>query len=332
MASQINDQPNEEGKKQDYAYAFPFITPSGHEFSFYDTPENQRVVLKHTSGSALEFKADGSVVLVTVKDFHVHHSVLSNQTTTPGEGGDQCLALYDTDFDLEVGGKLNIKCAELNIEVGSAAKCVAGTDFVVSGDRVNLKAMESVSLEATKSIYVDAKEYKERVQTHTVNMGSHEDTGTNGGLGVMNVSGDFVIRNNDPNGGITIASAGYTNIVTGAERCDITGRYLPAPGAIEAEQVATWTQKVYTPTAASVLNLSRPGGDYWFQSAMTSSYTYAMTGVTPTAGGSGLMTNVMMGNELHNVLLGNRTRMVGLNESVIVAGVQTVRASKIFLN
>ena len=315
----------------------PFITQSGHEFSFYDTPDNQRLVIQHASGSTVEFKTDGSVFIKAVKDLHLHESVYSSATTEV-MGGDKSSSRSDTDKVIDVTGKLTIRCAELNIEAGSAAKMVAGTDFVISSNNIIEKATESISLEGSKSIYVDTKEYKERVQTHTVNMGSHETAGAGGlagaggGLGVMNVSGNFVLRNNDPTGGITIASAGYMNIVTGQERCDITGRYIPTPGAIEVEQRATWTQKVYTPIPPSPLNLSQPGGDYWFESQSSASKFYAMGMLSPTAGGAGLMTNVMMGNELHNVLLGNRLRMVGLNENVLVAGIQKITAAMIYLN
>ena len=62
---------------QEYQYSQPFVTPSGHEFSFYDTPENERLVIKHTSGSHIEFKADGSVFIKAVKDLHTHSSVNS---------------------------------------------------------------------------------------------------------------------------------------------------------------------------------------------------------------------------------------------------------------
>ena len=56
-----------EDDKQEYQYSMPFISPSGHELSFYETPDNQRVVLRHTSGSHIEFKSDGSVFLKAVK-------------------------------------------------------------------------------------------------------------------------------------------------------------------------------------------------------------------------------------------------------------------------
>ena len=38
-----------EDTEQEYKFSVPWITPSGHELSFYDPPANQRLVLKHTS-------------------------------------------------------------------------------------------------------------------------------------------------------------------------------------------------------------------------------------------------------------------------------------------
>jgi len=70
MSAKVQDS------KQEYQYSYPFVTPSGHEFTFYDTPENQRVILRHTSGSHIEFKADGTVFLKAVKDLHLNSSVL----------------------------------------------------------------------------------------------------------------------------------------------------------------------------------------------------------------------------------------------------------------
>ena len=69
--------------KQEYQYTIPWVTPGGHEFTFYDTPENERLVIKHASGSRLEFKADGSVFLTSVKDMHTHASILSSTKSLP---------------------------------------------------------------------------------------------------------------------------------------------------------------------------------------------------------------------------------------------------------
>jgi len=83
MAAQAGSQIEDE--KQEYQFSVPWITPSGHKLSFYDTPGNQRLVLRHTSGSHIEFKTDGSVFLKAIKDLHVNASVASSQQ--PGAGG-----------------------------------------------------------------------------------------------------------------------------------------------------------------------------------------------------------------------------------------------------
>ena len=89
--------------KQEYQYSLPFVTPSGHEMTFYDTPENERLVIKHTSGSRIEFKADGSCFVKIMKDMHVHGSILSSQK---GEAkpADSSTFRFDTDVDVQVGG------------------------------------------------------------------------------------------------------------------------------------------------------------------------------------------------------------------------------------
>ena len=115
--------------KQEYQYSLPFTTPSGHTLVFYDTPDNQRVVLKHTSGSHIEFKADGSVFIKSVSDIHTHGSVVSG-TSDIEKKSDTTTTRYDADTSIEVKGRLRIKCSELDLEVGDTARCKAGTDFL----------------------------------------------------------------------------------------------------------------------------------------------------------------------------------------------------------
>ena len=74
MAHQIKDE------KQEYQYTGGFTTPSGHEFHYYDTPKNERFVIKHASGSHIEFKADGSVMIKSLKDLHMESSIVSDAT------------------------------------------------------------------------------------------------------------------------------------------------------------------------------------------------------------------------------------------------------------
>ena len=330
---------------QEYQYSQPFVTPSGHEFSFYDTPENERLVIKHTSGSHIEFKADGTVFIKAVKDLHTHSSANSSGGAAAQEA-DNSTYRQDTDYTWEVGGRLRIKCSELDFEVGSTGKIIAGTDLMLSGNNIIEKATEQISLEGTKSIYMDTKEVRERVQSRQTETGTPTSGSTPGGLNVLRVYGNTVIDNQDINGGITISSAGYLNLVCGKERVDLIGRYIPTPSA---EAVSTFTQKVFA--NKGVLDRSTMPGDYYFQSDAGATKIYSMllpgSSVSKT---DGLMETVVMGNETHTILIGNdtrlvalgnqietvgvgnRVRIVGLNETVTIAGIQKVTAAKIFLN
>lgn len=321
---------------QEYQYSQPFITPSGHEFSFYDTPENERLVIKHTSGSHIEFKADGSVFIKAVKDLHTHSSVNSSGGEAAKEA-DNTTSRQDTDYTWDVGGRLRIKCAELDFEIGSTGKIIAGTDFITSANNVITKGTESLSLEGTKSIYMDTKEMRERVQSRQTETGTPGSSQSPGGVNVMRVYGNTVIDNQDVNGGITISSAGYLNLVCGKERVDLVGRYIPNPSS---EGISTFTQKVFS--NKGVLDKSTVPGDYYFQSdaGATKVYSMLLPG-SSTNSSDGLNETVTLGNHTEtvttgnqnlNVLAGNRNRTVQLNEVVDISGVQRITAAQIFLN
>jgi hypothetical protein len=307
MAHQIKDE------KQEYQFTGGFTTPSGHSFEYYDTPENERLLIRHASGSHLEFKADGSVIIKSLKDIHTHGSILS-KGSGENESADTTTTRYDTDHTLEVGGTLNIKCANLNIESGGKTAMFAGTDMEIKGNNIIERATEGISLEGSKSIYLDTNEFKQRSVTTRQETGNKED-GAPGGLNVLNVHGNAVIQNNDPLGGITISSKGYLNLVCAGERVDITGAWIPTPSALG---VATYTH--YVLPSPLPLNKSKPGGD---------SMTIVTTNNTEIVGMNDIK---MVGlNEVDMVGV-NRTRTVGALETVLIGGIQTIRAKKIFLN
>ena len=337
--------------KQEYQYSLPFVTPSGHELTFYDTPDNQRLRIKHSSGSHVEFKADGSVFIKAVTDIHTHGSVVSTAggETTSSDAG---TTRQDADQTWEIGGKLTIKCASLDFEIGSTGRIKAGTDLIMSSNNMINKATESISLEGSKSVYIDTKEMTERIVSRKSETGTKEE-GAPGGVNVMNVHGNTIIQNDDVNGGITISSKGYLNLVCGQERVDLVGQWTDRPST---EAIGTFTTKVKIPEEPGTLSVSRPGGDVYFESEASAHYNFASTSVDPKYvpyGYQVLVTNgdanfdVQKGNYLGRVSLNStdtigqnrledvgltRTRTVGGAESVEIQGIQTVKAAKIFLN
>ena len=315
--------------EQEYQYSIPWVTPSGHQFTFYDTPKNERVVVQHASGSRLEFKADGSVHLVTIKDFHHHASIASNQSAEGAEGSDSTTMRYDTDLNLVVGGHLSIKATSLNIECGETINQYAGTDFRIQGNNVIEKATEAITLEGTKAIHVDTKKYTERSVRHIVEEGTKEDGGQ-GGQSILNVHGNCVIKNDDETGGITIASKGYLNLVAGKERVDLIGTYSDNP---DTEGRATFTQKIRRPQPAGALDRSTMPGDYYMEADAGLAYNVAIqSGGSSVSQTDGLLQSVVQGDMTQRITAGNRERFVGLEENVMITGKQTIKASQIFLN
>lgn len=300
--------------KQEYQFSQPLITPGGHELSFYDTPGNQRVVVRHTSGSHIEFKDDGSVFIKAVGDIHTHSSVISS-TQDANKGSDTSTIRSDSDYAIDIGGKLHIKCSELNLEIGGSGRIISGTDLIVSANNIIEKATESISLEGTKSIYMDTKEMRDRIVSRRSEVGT-EEQGTPGGINVMNVCGNTIIQNDDPNGGITISSKGYLNLVCGKERVDITGLWTDTPST---HARATLTSKVFTPERG-ILDVSTNPGDY---------YEEITTGKDIHIGVDEFKT--VLGN-LTQVVTGARVREVTGAETVTIGGIQKITATKIFLN
>ena len=311
-----------EDVQQEYQFSMPFTTPSGHELSFYDTPENQRLIVRHTSGSAIEFKTDGSVFIKAIKDLHMQASASSNPGTDGGNtagGADTTTVRYDTDFDLEVGGTLRITAKKLEVDVGQTTKVITGTDMILTANNIEEKANENIALKGTKSIYVDTKEYRERSVSHRTEEGTMEE-GTGGGLNFMNVKGNFVINNTDPEGSISLISAGYLNLVAGKERIDITGEYTKKPSSMG---MGTFTNIVLPSEGGQ--NKSSVPGDYYFESAAGAYYKYSAT--VPGSSASPL------DGYKEDVTLGNRTRNVKVGkEDVTIKLDQTIIAKKIFLN
>ena len=292
MAHQIKDE------KQEYQYTGGFTTPAGHEFHYYDTPKNERLVLKHSSGSHIEFKADGSVMIKSLKDLHMQSSIVSDATESSSGGSDTTTQKIDTNYTLDVTGTINIKCKKLNVEVGETGRVYCGTDLITNSNNFINKATESISLEGKKSIYMDTSEMKQRAVTTRSEMGNKENGGK-GGINIMNVHGNAVINNEDINGGITIASAGYLNLVCGAERIDLTGKYTLKPSS---DGQATYTHKIFP--GVGTMNKSKKPGDGYVQ------YT----------------------TDYKEVVGGLRDRKVALTEDVTIGGIQTIKAKLIYLN
>ena len=139
----------------------------------------------------------------------------------------------------------------------------------MTANNIQAKANEQVTIQGEKSVYMDTKELRERVVGRTTEAGTVED-GSEGGTNIVKVFGHALIQNEDEDGGITIASKGYLNLVAGKERVDLIGQFTDTPSS---EAVGTFTTKVSD--GGGSLDVSSMPGDVYFESKAGAYYEFA---------------------------------------------------------
>jgi len=313
--------------KQEYQFSFPQKWPDGSEFSVYSSPDAEKMIIQHSSGSHIEFKRDGSVFLKAVGDLHINSSVNTSESNNEREESDTTTLVFDGDLNLNVAGDFGVSCKRFDLEVKNSANFVSAQDFRVKGNNVAVTSTETLSLEPEKSLYIDTKEVRERVVSYRTEMGTLEGE-AKGGLMINRVMGNSIIENMDPKGGITIKSAGYLNLICGAERVDITGD----PAAISPNYIPSLQAK------ATYTHIIGPNPGPQGRGAPGSAFfKIGPGGVTSVIEGpvqntiTGVFTENITGNYTQNVT-GSRFRNVTGIESVDITGVYRRTAKLIFLN
>ena len=263
MAHQIKDE------KQEYQYGSGFTTPSGHEFQYYDTPDNQRLILKHASGSHIEFKADGSIIVKSLKDLHMHSSIVSsaNDGQAGASGGsDVTTNFIGTNYTIDVQGALKIKARSIQIEGHDTVHVLAGTDLEMKASNTWVRAKEQVAIEGTASLRMDSDECTQAFRTLRQDIGTEDgEEGKKGGLHKISNHGTFIIEQTDETAAMTIRSKGYLNLVAGQERSDWIGKYTEKPHK-DATKKATFYQHVYKPEQLDKnANCKEKPGSYYFE-------------------------------------------------------------------
>ena len=327
MSNQYFDNEGE----QKYEYTNPIVFPDGSEITCYSTPDNRRLLIKHSSGSHIEFKNDGTLVVKAVKDLHLNSSVNS---ATMGDGNEDASITNikaESDLNLNVAGKLTISCKEFDLVAKDTAKMNTSGDFKTKANNIINTADEQISLEGVKSTYISTGELREKVVTRTSEVGTMEGPGSavpSGGQVKQSVMGHFVLENLDPKGGITIKSSGYMNIVSAAERIDLTGHAAAASPVFDATPfgLATYTHIVGPnpgPTPRGI-----PGSAY-FQCGPGPNMINIFGPETKAVVGPTLHSYAAPFKEIYG---GTKTKTVAGLETATIAGIYTLKAATIFLN
>lgn len=92
-------------------------TISGHVLEFNDTPGGERILIKHKSGSGIELRPDGSVVVSSLRNTV---EVCNGDNTVIVEG--DAKLVYKGNLTIDVTGDFNVNCMNYNVNVKSDKK------------------------------------------------------------------------------------------------------------------------------------------------------------------------------------------------------------------
>ena len=126
-------------------------TARGHIIEVDDTPDGERIMIRHRTGSGVEMRADGTMVYGSTNNT-VRVTAHDEKVIVDGDGelhycGNLKLKVSG-DFDIEVGGDFNVKCDGdieqtvkrgyiLDIGGSKEEQILGGTSLTVGGDKTN---------------------------------------------------------------------------------------------------------------------------------------------------------------------------------------------------
>lgn len=127
-------------------------TASGHIVEYDDTPGAERVMIRHTSGSGVEMRADGTVIYGSTKNT-VRVTACDEKVIVDGDGelqynGNLKLKVAG-DFDVEVGGDYNVTVKgdmEQNVTRGFVQDVAGDVETQVIGNKKEMIGGTSTSL------------------------------------------------------------------------------------------------------------------------------------------------------------------------------------------
>lgn len=107
------------GDDKQYGQAYTYNTPSGHIIEYNDTSGNERILLRHKSGTAINLGPDGSVVIASKErvDLIAGDHTLTARNGTLTYEGDLTLNVKG-DFNVNVEGEYNVKSLGTKETVG----------------------------------------------------------------------------------------------------------------------------------------------------------------------------------------------------------------------
>ena len=144
-------------------------TIRGHIIEVDDTPDGERIMIRHRTGSGVEMRADGTMVYGSTNNT-VRVTAKDEKVIVDGDGelhycGNLKLKVSG-DFDIEVGGDFNVKCEGdieqtvkrgyiLDIGGSKEEQILGGISQTVGGDKMNfIHGNNNDIVKKSKSVFV----------------------------------------------------------------------------------------------------------------------------------------------------------------------------------
>lgn len=159
-------------------------TEKGHVWEVDDTDGNERILIKHSEGSGIELRPDGSVV-VSSKTNKVEVCGGANSVIVEGDAQ----LVYKGNLSIKVVGEFNVDCLDYNVTVnGNKVETVIGNDKKTVGSSMETSVTGSIATYSTGSVT-------------DIFLGGHQH----------NVKGDYNIN---VNGNVGFYSSGEMNVTS----------------------------------------------------------------------------------------------------------------------
>lgn len=169
------DEPDSNNSQAQYPFNNVTETQSGHIIQFDDTNGNERIQIFHKSGSYIEIKPDGSIILKSTKDFY--QIATENHKQNTGQNYDLTINADKTELitgnseftigkdetkeingehDLTIGKSSSISIAQGGLyNCGTDLKLKAGTNATLEGNVMTSVKGLTTEIKGTTAVNID---------------------------------------------------------------------------------------------------------------------------------------------------------------------------------
>ena len=202
-----------------------------HIIEIDDTPGNQRILIRHNSGSGIEMRDDGTILLSSTKNT-VQISGADQTVIVEGDGQ----LVYKGNLSLKVDGNFDIDCLDFNLNVkGNAKTNILGSQRTNVGEFKNdtvRGAITTISTQPSSQFFVGG--LATYVKGDFTNNVDGDATFTSSGTTAITSETKLNTAATETNIAATTLNVFGTNGVIGGQSIDIKGNEASFEGSVEA--------------------------------------------------------------------------------------------------